>query len=214
MVHSTSLRTSFVQLKKKTLFTCHTDTFRYRRKFIHPCATPATLAFCNDTATVSQHKVNQGKSLSMTWNEMLKIPHLIYYFCRFMIWNFEDTVGVFSALCFVQGVVNNHENDLMLIMRCVFPLSTFEWGVCASMLLVFHWRWTSKYVSLDFFCFPNHFHTIQRCVTDCWAGFFCNYMRSWTKSLFPANTEHWANSDRCDTLSGLQSKASYSRFLP
>lgn len=45
---------------KKNIFT---DTFGYRRSFIHPLVTTATLAFCNDTATVSQCKVYQGRSL-------------------------------------------------------------------------------------------------------------------------------------------------------
>ena len=57
-----------VQLKKKTHFYWHADTFGYRRSFIHP----ATLAFCNDTATVSQCKVLSRKKSLRTFNKMLK----------------------------------------------------------------------------------------------------------------------------------------------
>lgn len=39
---------------------------------------------------------------------------------------------------------------------------------------------------------------------------FFLYMSRGIKCLFPANTQRWANSDCCDTLTGLQSKASHS----
>lgn len=81
-----------------------------------------------------------------------------------------------------------------------FMLSVFDW--CSR------WRSTSKDVSLVFPFSKAFFYSTWKCVTDCQEGFFFLYMSRWTKCLFPANTERWANSDSCDTLAGLQSKAS------
>lgn len=73
-----SVRTASVQFKRTIVLITRTHLGQL---FLHLCATTASLAFCNDTATVSQCVFfYQGKTSSQTLNGMLKILHLMYNF--------------------------------------------------------------------------------------------------------------------------------------
>lgn len=98
----------------------------------------------------------------------------------------------FLCLCFLQGVVNTcmryFYNEMCLLKICLFRGLT-DAVDNAEQAKMFH-----SMFELDI---------RWKCVTDCCDFFSCNVKRSWTKSLFPASTERWANSDICDALSSL-----------